>query len=283
MALKIIVLIVILIIVAGGLILFINNNRLEKNHAQLAADLLESARAANPSSFHYDELEGLPPCVQRYLKKVIPAGHPVIASATLTQEGKFRLGDASSSWSDFTADQAFSVVPPGFIWDAEIKIAPLVKADVIDMYANGKGLLRAKVLSSITVAEDAGSPEMNIGELMRYLAEAVWLPTAYLPGQGVRWREVSDNTAEAAIEDHGNGASLIFTFNEHDEVVKIHSEGRYRSDDKAQQEAPWTGFFSDYERRDGLLIPTKGLVQWDLNTGPLPYWKGTITSVDYRY
>ncbi len=283
MALKIILPIIICIVVVAGLILFINKSRLEKKHEQLAADLLKAARPTDPSRFHYDDLDGLPSCVQRYLKKAVPEGHSIIASATLTQEGKFRLGDATAPWSDLTAQQTFTVNPPGFVWDAGITIAPFVKAQVIDMYSGGKGVLRAKVLSSITVADDGGTTELNTGELMRYLAEAVWLPTAYLPGQGVRWSEVSHNKAKATIEDEGNKASLLFTFNENDVVERVHSEGRYRSVDGSYQKTSWTGFFSNYEKRDGLLIPTKGLVQWDLDDGALPYWKGTITNIEYRY
>ncbi|WP_425532220.1 DUF6920 family protein [Aromatoleum anaerobium] len=50
--------------------------------------------------------------------------------------------------------------------------------------ALGVGSGQAQLLSAVTVASDRDKPELNSGSLHRYLAEAVWYPTALLPSAG---------------------------------------------------------------------------------------------------
>ena len=40
---------------------------------------------------------------------------------------------------------------------------------------------------------------MAEGELMRFLAEAAWYPTALLPSQGVRWQGADERSAFATL------------------------------------------------------------------------------------
>ena len=54
--------------------------------------------------------------------------------------------------------------------------------------------------------------ELARGELMRYLAEAAWYPTALLPGQGVRWQAVDEHSADATLRDGAVEMTLRFVF-----------------------------------------------------------------------
>ncbi|MET3139334.1 hypothetical protein AAKU61_003715 [Undibacterium sp. GrIS 1.2] len=71
--------------------------------------------------------------------------------------------------------------PPGFEWDARIRMAPGVDVWVRDAYALGKGSLLAAISGFINVVDMHDTAESARGELMRYLAEAVWYLTALLP------------------------------------------------------------------------------------------------------
>jgi hypothetical protein len=119
---------------------------------------------------------------------------------------------------------------------------------------------------------------MNEGELLRYLAEAVWFPTALLPSAGVEWEAIDDRAARATLEDEANTASLVFHFDAEGLVERVTGE-RYRQEDDAV--APWIGTFDAYEWRDGFRIPTRASVAWELSDGPLPYWRAQIESVEY--
>jgi hypothetical protein len=56
---------------------------------------------------------------------------------------------------------------------------------VVDIYASGKSRLQGRKMSLFTAVVADPELEMNKGELLRYLAESVWFPTALLPGEEV--------------------------------------------------------------------------------------------------
>ena len=178
----------------------ISRSRLDRENARLVGELHAIASPESDRVFRKDDLAGLPEPVQRYLANVLTEGQPYVRTVRLQQSGEFRLGDAMAPWKPRIAAQHFTVDPPGFVWDARVAILPLVPVRVVDMYKAGKGTLRAKILSSVPVADAEPSPELNSGELMRYLAETVWSPTALLPGEGVDWVPIDEQSARATID-----------------------------------------------------------------------------------
>ncbi len=115
-------------------------------------------------------------------------------------------------WVPFTADQFFTVTPPGFDWDARVRMLPGLNVFVRDAFREGAGLLHAQVAGLATVADATPSPDLSKSELLRWLAEAAWFPSALLPSQGVRWQAVGDDRALATVEHRGVRASLEFRF-----------------------------------------------------------------------
>jgi hypothetical protein len=271
-----------LLILTLFIIIAINHVRLKRANAKLVQELLAKSQSSNGKVFHATDVSSLPAPVQRYLIKVIPEGHPYVERVRLYQVGEFRLGDMNAPWKPMEAEQHFTVNPPGFVWNAKIEMAPLVQARVIDMYKDGRGLLRAKVFATFTVAEAQGLPELDQGELMRYLAEATWFPSALLPGQGVTWSAIDDRSARATLEHGSTQASIIFFFNDRDEVERIHSEGRFREIEGRYEPMPWTGYWRNYQTRNGLLIPIEGEVEWNLPQGDLTYWRAHLEEIDHE-
>jgi len=60
---------------------------------------------------------------------------------------------------------------------------PGIPVRVHGMYRDGRGPLQARLGGVLTIM-DAGPPELDEGELLRYLAEAPFYPTALLPAMG---------------------------------------------------------------------------------------------------
>jgi len=103
--------------------------------------------------------------------------------------------------------------------------------------------------------------------LLRFLAEAVWYPTALLPSQGVFWEAAGDRAARATLTDGDCCATLLFSFNGLGLVEGVPT--------------PWQGRFWNYTERDGMQIPLAGEVAWLLSEGPRPYWRATIERLTY--
>ena len=244
---------------------------------RLVADLRAAADPAAGPPVEADDYAALPAPVQRYFETVLPTGQRPVRTAQFEQHGTIQMGEGDDGWKPFTATQDVTVSPPGFVWSATVEMAPLVGARVVDAYHDGEGSLRATVFG-VPVASTDSSPEMDEGELLRYLAEAVWLPTALLPSAGVEWRAVDEDSARATLTDGDTTATLTFEFGE-DGLVEEVSGRRYRREN--DDEATWIGRFDAYERRNGLLVPTEGEVAWRLPGGDVPYWRGTLTRFDH--
>jgi hypothetical protein len=267
--------------VAGALLYGVK--RWQAKMKALQAEMEAARPPLTPKTYDPAELENLPLPVQRYFRTVLKEGQPLIAAASVAHTGAFNMSEAGEQWQSFTSTQRVVTRRPGFIWDARIRLAPAVNIFVVDAYVKGEGILTAKPFGLLTVMDRPSTPELAQGELMRFLAEAVWYPTALLPGQGVVWEAVDDSQARATLSDGPVSVTLLFHFDAQGLVDTVSADGRYREVEGTQVATPWQGRFWDYQRRDGMLVPLAGEVSWQLEDGPKPYWRGHIERVDYEY
>ena len=252
--------------------------------ADIRSRMLAARLPITPATYDAAEVADLPPPVRRYFRAVLKDGQPIVCGVRLSQEGQFRMGDAASAWRPFKATQVFTTRPPGFDWDARIRMAPGLPAYVHDTYASGVGSLRAQVLGLFTVAEVRGTPASAQGELLRYFAEAAWYPTALLPSQGVRWEAMDDSTARAILTDGATTVSLEFGFDPGELITSLRAASRYRGDKEGVPEfAPWHVRFWAYEVREGMQIPMQGEVAWEMPAGLLPYCRVHIERIAYEF
>ena len=229
----------------------------------------------------FNSFSDLPPPVARYFKHVLVDDQKLIGIARMQQWGMLRTNMKNDTWSSFTAHQV--IVPPaGFIWNAKVGMPLGGHARVLDSYFAGEGAGRVTILSAFPVASVAGDPELNSGALHRYLAEAVWYPTALLPQSGVVWNPIDDRSATATLSDSGITVSLEFRFNDADEVVAIYSSGRFGRFDGEYKQVPWEGHFRAYQIREGMRIPMYGEVGWYEDETLNLVWKGDLLDVEYQ-
>lgn len=247
-------------------------------------ELFEKVYSSGSEQDHivdFEEIGNLPAPVQRYFRLVLKDGAPIITHAFVLQSGGFRVKPEKEKWSQMEAEQYFSTRPRAFVWHAGIKVMPGVAINVCDTYIEGKGKMKGKLMSLFTVIDTESASELDEGALQRYLAEAVWFPTALLPSEGVSWRAIDEHHAQASLTDAGVTASLEFTFNDRGEIVSVYSPDRYREVDGTYEATPWTGRYADYIDVDGYRIPSRAEVEWQLKEQVYPYWRATIEQVKY--
>jgi hypothetical protein len=238
----------------------------------------EAPRA--PGRVDFAELAGLPTPVERYLRLVLEDGAPLIASVQLAHEGTFNSKDDGEDWKPFTSTQRVVMQPRGFVWNATIRMAPGVSARVHDAYVDGEGILRASMAGLKDVMHLRDRDALARGELMRFVAESPWYPTALLPSEGVAWEAVDDRTARATITDGAHTVTLTFGFGDDGLIATVAATDRDRMIGGRTVPMAWGGRFWDYQRRAGQLIPTAGEVAWyPPEGGELPYWRARITAV----
>jgi len=247
---------------------------------------LDAARTPVAPS-HYNaarELEGLPAPVQRFFRAVLKDGQPMVAAVEIEHAGSFNLAaDGADQWKPFASKQRVAMRRPGFVWDGRVGMLPGLAVHVHDAYIAGEGILHPTVMGLVSLTDLRGtSPEpggVAQGELMRWLAEAAWYPTALLPSQGVRWAAVDAQSAQATIEDGAVSVTLLMRFDRDTDVIEsVRAEARGRTVGKSVVLTPWEGRWSDYAERDGLRVPMRGEVAWLTPQGRRAYWRGTVTA-----
>ena len=238
------------------------------------------SRRARVSRYDRAAISVLPKPVRRYFDFALTQGQPMVASACIEWMGKFSM--RPHRWSAFTATQHYHVQPPGFVWDARIWMTGIVPVLVRDSYADHEGSLKAAIGGVVKVADASGTPDIAKGELLRYLGEAVWFPTALLPTAGVTWTALDDDSATATFSDGATTVSLDAHFGETGEIVSI-SAMRPREVAGEYVSTPWVAHLRGYSRRHGMMVPTAGDVEWQLPSGPLAYWQGRIVSAVYDF
>jgi hypothetical protein len=236
-----------------------------------------------PATYDPREIEDLPLPVRRYFQAVLKEEQPIIAAARFAHAGEFNMGETQANWRPFTSTQVDITQRPGFDWDGRISIGPGLNVFVHDAYVGGEGLLHAELLGLITLADIRDVPEVAQGELLRYLAEATWYPTALLPSQGVRWEAVDENTAIATLKDGATKVSLEFHFDAEGLITSGRAAARPRTVNGTLVSTPWQGRFWSYEVRNGIRIPLEGEVAWQLLDGLYPYWRGHVTNIAYEF
>lgn len=231
------------------------------------------------------EVEGLrqallaaPPGAARVPAPPLPATPPPAGAVAIawTQKGQMRLAP-DKPWSDFTATQLAALGQPGFVWDAAIEMAPMVSARVIDAYVEGRGRLSVRLFGVLPLGDTTG-PEADRGEVLRYMAELAWMPGAPAVNAALSSRAV-----DGGVEIEGpGGVRMLVTFDAEGRIAQVTSQDRMVNSDMGPVAAPWGGRFEDWGLVDGIMMPRRGEVWWDLPEGRFVYWRGTILSAQYR-
>jgi hypothetical protein len=251
----------------------------QEMHAKMEAARLPVGR----KTFSPDELIGSPAPVQKYFRAALKDGQPIVSGVYVELSGTINMSATGEKWKRFTSTQWVVAQRPGFDWEGRIEMMPGLTARVHDAYIAGEGILHATLFGLVSLANLRGTPEIAHGELMRFLAEAAWYPTALLPSQGVQWKAIDDFSAKATLKDGETALTLLFHFDENGLIESVRAEARGRTVAGAAIPTPWEVQWSNYERRDGMCIPTEGEVAWLLPEGAKPYFRGRITSLRYEF
>ena len=224
-------------------------------------------------------LDDLPVPVARYFRRALTGTRRMIRSAVATQQAEFFIDGA---WRPLTAVQHFTTSPPGFVWDARIAMAPLMRVQVRDAYLSGRGSMQASIYGLYSVVDVESSAELDSGALQRFLGESVWFPTALLPSASVVWSARDDRSATVTLIDDDTRVSLLFEFDQNDDVVRI-SGDRFKETNGSYVMQPWVIACSEHGDRSGIRIPLFCEVAWVVDGGAEPYWRGRISNIDYVF
>jgi hypothetical protein len=225
--------------------------------------------------------DSLPAPVARYFRAVLREGQAGYRHGVLTQKGQF-LVKPPDGWQPFTATHTLTTDPPGFVWDASIRIGPGLAMRVRDRLVDGQGSMHGALLGVVTVVRVEGTPDIAAGALHRWLAEGPWCPTVLLPRPGLEWSAMDDSTARVTVTAGGTTVSAEMHFGPDGLVERVYVPERMRDVNGTGVPTAWEGRFHGYIEMGGMRIPAGGDVGWIIDGVWQPYFRGTLTGATYR-
>ena len=251
----------------------------QKNTNNESKFLKDNIQPANTKIIAKDDLEKLPPIVQKWLIHTNVLGKPMVRSVELNQQGEM-LTKPNGKWMPFKANQIFSVYPPGFVWEARINVIPGVYIYGRDLYKNGHGNMLIKPLAMMTIANAKGK-ETDQGTRLRYLAEICWFPSAAI-SPAISWEGLNDSSARATLHMGDSTVSGVYTFNPDGDPIRFEALRYYENKGKYSLEK-WLIESTDHKVINGIRIPVKSTVTWQLENGDFTWLKLEINSIQYTY
>jgi len=244
-----------------------------------ANQILKTVTSDSGTVIEASELDGLPGCVAKWLERSNIVGKERIHSVYLTQQGRMRLSP-EQKWIPLQAVQYINVDDPGFVWIAHARMAPFVDMYIRDMYYNGQGSMKGKLLAAIPVVNAQPGPEMNQGSLLRFLAEMIWYPSAALQNY-ITWEEIDANSARATMTWQGVSADMIFYFNDQGDMISSLAS-RYQEVNGHFELHDWGGTARGYKDFSGIRLQNKSDIIWKYETGEFNWLQIEVTDVKFN-
>jgi hypothetical protein len=251
-------------------------SRFRRNVDDEALALLARAPSAAPAVVRPEELERLPPPVQRWLEVSGVVGRERAQTVRLKQRGEMRVRP-DGAWMPAQAEQYFSVDPPGFVWRVDVTMMSVLPVAGRDSYAEGKGHMLIKAASLVSVVDAAGDA-IDQGTLLRFLGEIVWFPSAAL-SPCITWEPLDATRAKATMQHGAVTASALFSFDERGRFLGMSAE-RYFGGGATPALQRWVVSATEWRVIRGIEIPVKGDVTWKLPAGDFNYYRWEITDVE---
>jgi hypothetical protein len=220
----------------------------------------------------------LPEPARRFLRYAGVIGRPFVGTVRLTQTGQIQV-DAGQPWFPLRAEQHYTVQPPGFVWQAVVpaEALPLLRAKDSFLGGSGRMLITAAGLVPLV---DATGPELDQGEMLRFLSELMWFPTAFLV-ENVSFEAVDDASARVSLTHAGRTATGTIFVDDDGKLTKFEADRYYAGDGGTPSLQRWSTPVDEYGEFNGLRIPVRVRAVWNLPTGDLEYIRITITQLQY--
>ena len=236
----------------------------------------QATYAYEPELLTDEDIQHLPPPVQKYLLYTHALGKPKIRNFHVRMDGKMR--QKGKGWFAFTTQQYNFIEDPGryFYMNASLKGLPV---NGYHAYGNGNASMLIKALSLIPVASVRGR-DIFRAETVTFFNDLCILAPASLIDPRIVWESYDDTSATAAFtyEEITIRASLIF--DEEGRLTNFISDDRIDTNDMKHYR--FSTPVNDYRDFNGYRLPSYGETIWHYPDGLFTYGKFNIRSIEYN-
>jgi len=218
------------------------------------------------------DLAGLPVAARRYLHFMGVVGRPRDWSLRTHLTGRFRP-DPRKPWMACECRQYSLSSPVTRIFHIGVRFngLPVIARDI---YHEGRGRMLIRPLDLFTI-QDATGPELDTGELVTWLNDAILMAPSMLLDGRTRWTAVTPTTFAVTFTDGGRTVAGEVSVDHDGEPTDFSTTDRYVQDPRdpkaAWQRTRWSTPVDGWRDGGGRKFFSRGRAIWHLPGGDLPY------------
>jgi hypothetical protein len=222
------------------------------------------------------DIAHLPEAVRRYLRFMRVTGRSRDWSFQANLRGRFRFSPGQA-WMPMQASQYNSGVDIARIFHMRILLFHMLPLLGRDIYLNGAGRMQGQLFGLATVV-DARGPELDLGELVTYLNDAILLAPSMLLSPKVGFTEVDHHRFDVRLDDWGHTVRARVSLDRQGAPVDFSTTDRFVQDPYDRKRhgfvrTRWSTPISEYREVDGHMLPVAGQAVWHLPQGDFAYAK----------
>jgi hypothetical protein len=227
-----------------------------------------------PALVRPSELTGLPEVVARYLRFMEVVDHPRVWSFRCQWTGRFRTRPGQA-WSPCRAWQYNTRIHLARDCRIRIRFGHVLPVVAHDTYAGGQGHLLAKLFDLFALEDETG-PELDCGELVTYLNDAILLAPSMLLGPETHFSAVDKDCFDVSLTDCGRTVNARVLVDSQGAPRDFSTLDRFVQDPEDPEghwrRTRWTTPVDGWRRGQySRPLPTTGRAIWHLPTGSFTY------------
>ncbi len=225
------------------------------------------------------DLAGLPPLMQVYLRRTGAVGRPRVRNMRVRFDAQMR-SSATSPWMTSTATQYEFFAPPARLFHMKASRGG-IPIDVLHRYVDSAATFQVKVAGLVPVVNKQG-PILTRAETVTLMNDIVVMAPAAVLDLPFTWQADGDRSVKATFTNAGNTVSATLTFDQSGDLVGFRSNDRTQEDAKGSRTLPWSTPISGYREVDGIRVGAMGDANWVEPSGEWTYGRFVIRSIAYN-
>ena len=153
----------------------------------------------------------------------------------------------------------------------QLSLKGLLPVTVRDTYSSGHGKMSARAFDLFNVAEGNGY-ELDVGELVTYLNDAILMAPSLVVGQETTWAEVDAHSFDVTLRDSGLSVTARVWLDAQGAPTDFSTTDRFLDTaDGKRVRTEWRTPVSGWQDVGGRKLPTRAQATWQLPSGPFAY------------
>ncbi len=228
-----------------------------------------------------NDLNHLPPPVQKYLRYVGIVGKPKVNNAKIVFSGKMR--EKGKDFFPFTSEQYNFMERPSRLFFMKAKVKGIT-TNGYHVYKNKSAGMHIKLLSLIPVVDwkaETGEEGFKT-ETVTFFNDMCLLAPGALIDRKIKWEDINETSARAIFSNKGVEISAVLYFNKKGQLINFISDDRCAMESGSLKNYRFSTPVGNYTTINGYNLCSYGEAVWHYPEGEFVYGEFNIMNVMYN-